>query len=547
VTKKAGPERPDQPHPEGGRSGIRPAVSLERTGQKPGRRAVPFHPILFAIAPILFVYAHNGIRIPIDPRELLVPIALSLAVTAMLWTIAGLMFRSAARAALVVSLFLVLFFTYGHIAEKVAPAVYASAELLLAWTTLMGIGVWLAARHQKRRPRGSLFGLTVLLNAVAVGILAVNLAPGVRAFANRPPRIEHAAGPGRVAADPGSPDIYYIITDSYVRSDVLKSRYQTDNSAFIDELRRLGFYVADRARSNYSATHLSLASSLNFTYLDSLAQALGPEATNVGPLVEMMQDSRLVDFLRRRGYTIASFASSHIGTDLAGPDVHFAPPWSLSEFQNLLVSTTLLRDVLIMMHGSSVDRHRDRVLYTLRHLPDAGLGRHPVFVFAHILSPHRPIIFGKPVMRPGLSPFAAVYGGQVLYLNKPLIDVVQRILAQSPRPPVIIVQADHGIRDAITWGDSARSHLLERHAILDALYLPPTARGTRPADLLYDSISPVNTFRIVLSQYFDTTLALLPDRSYYSLPERPYHFYDIDKPESYSTLKGTPAAPTESP
>jgi hypothetical protein len=505
------------------------------TDEGRSRRALPFHPILFAVVPILFIYAHNGTRIPIEPRELLLPIALSLAVTAVLWSILGLLFRSATRSAAVVSLFLVLFFTYGHIAGAYMPEVYASAELLLVWVVLMGIGVWLAIRRPKGGGvQGHLFGLTVLLNSIAIGILAVNIVPSVQAFVHRPPRIELASKPDRAPAGADYPDIYFIIADSYVRSDVLQSRYNTDNSAFLGDLRGLGFFIADRARSNYAWTHPSLASSLNFTYLDSLAEALGPESDNSGPLIEMIQNSRLVDFLRRRGYTIASFASSHVGTDLASPDVHFAPRWSLSEFQGLLVSTSLLRDVLILMHRSSIERHRDRVLYTLRNLPNAGLGKHPVFVFAHILSPHRPFIFRAP----GISRNIGSYGGQVLYLNALIEDALRRILAQSPRPPVIVLQGDHGLREGITWGDSARSQLLERHAIFYAVHLPPTSAPTHSQFELYDSISPVNTFRVILSRYFDTTMTLLPDRSYYSTLKRPYHFYDVDRPESYPVADG---------
>ena len=512
-------------------------MNQERTDRKRGRRALPFHPVLFAVAPILFVYAYNGAKIPIDPRELLVPIALSLAVTAVLWAVLGLLFRSAARAAAVVSLFLVLFFTYGHIAGRYMPEVFASAELLLGWATLMGVGIWLAARRPKRRVQGPLFGLTVLLNAIAVGILAVNLLTGVRAFAYRPPRTERAARPGRALADPSYPDIYYIVLDSYDRSDVLKSRYQTDNSAFLGELSRLGFFIADQARSNYASTYPSLASSLNFTYLDSLAEAVGPESDNAGPLIREIQNSRLVDFLRRRGYTIASFASGFAGTDLADADVHFASRWSLSEFQGILVNTTLLRDVLILKHRSSVDRHRDRVLYALRNLPNAGSGRHPAFVFAHILSPHRPFVFSV-LQRPGVSLHAAGYGGQVTHLSPLLEDDVRRILARSSRPPVIVIQSDHGLKEPINWADSARSQLLQRHAIFYAVYLPPSNARPQPPVELYDSISPVNTFRVILSRYFDTTMALLPDRSYYSLLNHPYHFYDVDKPESYPVVGG---------
>ncbi len=532
-------------------------MNEERANPDRSRRALPFHPVLFTVAPILFVYAYNCASLPIAPRELLLPIALSLAVTAVLWTVLGLLFRSAARAAAVVSLFLVLSFSYGHIAGAYMPEVFASAELLLGWMVLMGVGIWLAVRRRRGAVRGPLFGVTVLLNSIAVGILAVVLVAGVRAFAHRPPRAERAPRPDQAVAGADYPDIYYIILDSYLRSDVLKSRYNTDISAFLDELKRLGFFVADRARSNYAWTHPSLASSLNFTYLDSLAEAVGPESDNGGPLLGMIQNSRLVNFLRRRGYTIVSFASGDVGTDMLDADVRFAPRWSLTEFQGILVNTTLLRDIFILMHRSSVDRHRDRVLYTLRNLPEAGLVPHPVFVFAHVLSPHRPIIFRAP----GLSGDIGAYGGQVLYLNNLLEDVVRRILARSPRPPVIILQADHGLREKITWGDSARSQLQERHAIFYAVHLPPPLRrdmtqlssigivsqaGISSAPQLYDSISPVNTFRVVLSRYFDTTMTLLPDRSYYSILKHPYHFYDVDRPESYPVTSG-PAEPAGLP
>jgi hypothetical protein len=74
------------------------------------------------------------------------------------------------------------------------------------------------------------------------------------------------------------PDIYYIILDGHARSDILAELYGYDNNWFVDSLRQRGFYVADRSRTNYAQTYLSLASTLNMTYLDSLAQAVGPKS-----------------------------------------------------------------------------------------------------------------------------------------------------------------------------------------------------------------------------------------------------------------------------
>jgi len=55
--------------------------------------------------------------------------------------------------------------------------------------------------------------------------------------------------------------------------------------------------------------------------------------------------------------------------------------------------------------------------------------------------------------------------------------------------------------------------------ILNAYYLPGDGRR-----LVYDGISPVNTFRLILREYFGADLALLEDRSTYSPFDHPFQF-----------------------
>jgi hypothetical protein len=62
---------------------------------------------------------------------------------------------------------------------------------------------------------------------------------------------------------------------------------------------------------------------------------------------------------------------------------------------------------------------------------------------------------------------------------------------------VIIIQGDHGVRDP------------NRNAILNSYYLPGLPQDTIPADM-----SPVNSFRLVLNEYFNANLPLLPNHSY---------------------------------
>jgi hypothetical protein len=58
--------------------------------------------------------------------------------------------------------------------------------------------------------------------------------------------------------------------------------------------------------------------------------------------------------------------------------------------------------------------------------------------------------------------------------------------------------------------------------ILKAYYL--AGDGGR---LVYDSLSPVNTFRLILREYFGADLALLEDHSTYSLFDHLFQFTPV--------------------
>ena len=56
-----------------------------------------------------------------------------------------------------------------------------------------------------------------------------------------------------------------------------------------------------------------------------------------------------------------------------------------------------------------------------------------------------------------------------------------------------------------------RTNLQDRMRILNAYYLPDGGE-----EVLYPSISPVNTFRLILNYYFGTSYPLLDDTAYHS-------------------------------
>jgi len=163
------------------------------------------------------------------------------------------------------------------------------------------------------------------------------------------------------------------------------------------------------------------------------------------------------------------------------------------------------------------ENHRQRILNafdSLETLPIDVPG--PKFVYAHVIAPHDPYVFGPDGTWLDNVPENQVIGyrDQVNYVNTRVITIVDKLLNESPEPPIILIQGDHGA--PINWegyGSSRENKL----AILNAYYLP----GIEVEGLLYDSISPVNSFRLVFDLYFNGDLGLLEDESIFGRQSPP--------------------------
>jgi hypothetical protein len=88
------------------------------------------------------------------------------------------------------------------------------------------------------------------------------------------------------------------------------------------------------------------------------------------------------------------------------------------------------------------------------------------------------------------------------------------------------LQADHGPSLTLGnfgWENPNKKMLRERMTIFNAYFLP----SRKGIQLLYETISPVNTFRIVFNYYFNLNYELLNDQGYYSTYDNPYKFTNV--------------------
>ncbi len=190
-----------------------------------------------------------------------------------------------------------------------------------------------------------------------------------------------------------TPDIYYIILDAYSGADVLDELYRLDNRPFLDSLRSKGFYVADESHTNYTQTIFSIPSALNFNYID-----LPTGNQEDGPyFLKRINENVLMRALKQCGYRIAVLESGFYYTDQMEADLYLTGSGILNELEGLLLADSpagILAEALnLEPPAESYAAHRQRVLDGFNQLKRAYQVPGPIFVFAHLITPHPPFIF----------------------------------------------------------------------------------------------------------------------------------------------------------
>jgi len=191
-----------------------------------------------------------------------------------------------------------------------------------------------------------------------------------------------------------------------------------------------------------------------------------------------------------------------------------------------------------------------------------------------VLAPHPPFVFGPEgedvssrdepyslqdnaqIERAGsadeaLQQYRRKYNDQVVFVNKMLRKAIDGILRNSATPPIIIVQGDHGpgslrSKSMIEEQDDEEMKAWERFSILNAYYFPFGGSSQ-----LYPTITPVNTFRVMLRYYFGGELDLVAPRKIWSDYDHVNRFKEASYPSSGrygipGAAENSPVAPSKS-
>ena len=493
-------------------------------------RVHPLHPLVLATYPILALLAANLSEVSLSAATR--PLAFSILVAVILILVFQWFVQDWKQAALISSVILILFFSYGHIyilmkginlngfylfRHRTLIPILAGAGLLILW--------WLL-----RTPnRVSL--ATSFLNASCLYLLFLScyqLVSFVWQSQTSGTLVDEEITALDLKVGSNPPDIYYIILDGYGRSDVLKNEYGYDNSDFLSTLESLGFYVAECSQSNYAQTQLSLSSALNFNYIDALSDRFVPGMDDRTGLDALIKHGVIQQSLEASGYKTVAFATGFLLSEWYDADYYLAPQLDvgeLNEFERLLMQTTFARVIQdfksLGVEDTGSELFRRRTLFALDKLDKLSYIREPKFVFVHLIVPHPPYVFGAtggPVAPEEIGSTRSEnnvirYRDQVEFISSRMQEILPKIIANSERPPVILLQSDHG--PTIPGSPSVRMKNLSAYYVPDA-NIP-----------LYPTITPVNSFRMIFNGYFGQNLPLLEDVSLYSNYDDPFSYKKI--------------------
>jgi hypothetical protein len=508
----------------------------------------PWFYILFTFYPLLFLWAVNISQM--DPAVVIRPFLFTLLGSALLYGLLYLVFRNATKAALIGTLLLVAYFSYGHIyyAARSVPALKIlnhHVVLIPLYIILLGLGIWGILRIRKYA------NFVLYLNAASLILVVIQVVELSYAYINtslaasRPVKVQSGLTLSTDLKD--MPDIYVIVLDTYMRSDALKQNLGYDNSPFIDQLTKMGFYVASCGHPDYSFTYASISAMLNMRYIPkAYANDVWDDFSDNGFWSNLLKNNEVRAQLISVGYKTVAFQEEYplvqfdnsdvlIGTDHPSIDSAYLYPFEVMYRQSTaaIILTALdpggrVGEAIQKIFGKPakgpvdlsgltgpnkdfVATHIISTEFTLDHITDIPAIAGPKFAYIHLFIPHAPFVFGPDgeiLTDPGF------YGGdragatseayqlkgyvnQVQYIDKRMIPILQTIISRSKNPPIIILMGDHGLENA------------NRLTNLLAYYLPKNGKAK-----LYPNISPVNSFRLIFDEYFGGNYPLLPDITY---------------------------------
>lgn len=430
----------------------------------------------------------------------------------------SLFMKSFRKAAIITLFFLVFNFFFGTIHDMIRQQ-FGVTFFLARYTVISGallamsilLIIWL------RRSEKKFEKLYVFLNILFPLLILVDLATLIPKLLKKNPYASPTLASKFTPCDTCTkPDIYVLLTDGYAGKQELQEVFSFDDSAFYSALSQRGFHIVNNSISNYNATVYSMASLFNMDYIE----LTGKDLVTQGDMLrcrDIINNNNVGYFLKSNSYSVHNFSFFDLqGQEKSVTNFYFHPKSRILNFGTFI--NRFRRDVLPNYYSSRKwdavyknDYYNDETNDSLLRSLITSKGSGPKFVYTHLTRPHQPYYVDRNGIfvstwydsTKGFEPIRQAYTEHLLYTNKRLLQLIDLILANSAKPPLILLASDHGFRQFPDGG--ARKYYFMN--LCSVLTPDKDYRG------FYDGMSPVNTFRVILNTQFGQGLPLLKDSS----------------------------------
>jgi hypothetical protein len=496
-----------------------------------------FHPILFGIFPVLALFESNMSFTSI--WEIILPSIIIISMIIPIWIFLKIIIKNNQKSAFIISLSLILFFIYGPIFFAIDDVAINGEDIgRHRYLMIPFLGIWIIGITFLIKTKKEIRNMTTISNFMSLIIIGVMLLSITTYNLENSYSVEIAEFKIKEVEKEIKtfPDIYYIILDGYPGKISLKNIIGYDNQSFIDNLDKEGFFIQEKSYVNYQHTFLSIPSILNMRYLNDITENMIDKSNQALPY-EMGSNNQVMNFIKSQGYTTVSFDSGWGFTrDMKSVDLKLCGDNKIfnSEFMITLVKNSMLNPIYVKIFETN---KAEAILCIFDELPKIKERTdQPVFVFAHIFSPHPPHIFGAngeirnlknldPHLETRDNLDKEAFTNQLIFINKKITEVVNQLL-NSENQPVIIIQSDHGTAflfegNVDNWSNPTNEMIKERTDSINFIFLPKNTEN-----IFSESITPVNTFSILFNHYFGTDFEILEDKIYFA-KDGSYNLKDV--------------------
>lgn len=423
--------------------------------------------------------------------------------------------------------FIILFFSYYDISKILIKFdIYSGIFRQIIWLSLAAVIFFSVYKTKNYKKITKIFFIFILVLFVKPTILIISMTYNNFYSINQNEKISfHNLKTKQNYKLLSSPNVYWFILDSYSRNDLLKEGFDFDNSNFTKYLESKGFVIGKFSYSNYNNTIRSISTTLNMDYYLPVNKTLYPKMwTN-----KLQGFNNVTKNFKEIGYKFYRAENGHynLKTRCGGiEDWCFSGPKnsekiiSISELESQFIRLTPLYPIITRLNFNLLNiklTNFNNVIEALKKKKKED----NFFIFAHLLTPHIPNRFDldckiKKKFDLNINPlkrnnFVSAYMdpnikkgyiNDIKCLNKQIKKGINDILEFDKTNPILIIQSDTGVAVTEEWKNKK-----EKFKIINAIRLPKKCKND-----FYDSISSVNTFRLVFNCIKEKKIPLVKDR-----------------------------------